>query len=215
MSRTWLVLLTLFFCSICLGQSSGQLILKGQYSSSDSIQIFEAYNKATLAVERMLNGIEQIWEVADGSARSKEEARAERWREDPAFMEWLGEPERISAVRRKILRIHSKFGKKLTLEVKKDNKGRCTGWISAWTIPFGKLKIRLCEDFFIYRTHLQEKVLIHEMGHEIGILFHRKVHGCRAARRAANSNNGQIAKKSTENYAWLAASYLGISCSSK
>ena len=189
-------------------------MLKGEYSTSDSIQIFEAYSKALLAVERMNEGIDKIWNIEEKDVHRKELVRNERWRNDSAFMEWLGEPENISAVRKRIKRIHSKFGKRLTLEVKKENRGRCTGWISAWTIPFGKVRIRLCEDFFVYRTHLQEKVLIHEMGHEIGLLFHRKIHGCRAARRAALQDS-KVAKKSTENFAWLAASYLGISCSSR
>jgi hypothetical protein len=101
----------------------------------------------------------------------------------------------------------------MILEVRKENKGRCTGWISAWTIPFGKVRVRLCEDFFVYRTHLQEKILIHEAGHEAGLLFHRKIHGCRAAKRAANSSKSNTAKRSAENYAWLAMSYLGLECS--
>ena len=215
MSRSYLLIVLPLLVSVCSGQSVNNLILKGSYSSADSVQIFQAYSKAFLAVERMRGEMERIWNVEEGNAAAKREIRKDRWRNDASFTEWLGSPARMSTVRRRIVRIHEKFGKRLTLEVKKENKGRCTGWISAWTIPFGRVKIRLCEDFFIYRTHLQEKVLVHEMGHEIGILFHRKVHGCRAARRAANANGGLIAKKSTENYAWLAVSYLGISCSSR
>ena len=110
-----------------------------------------------------------------------------------------------------ISKIHSKFNKKFILEVTKGNTVRCRGWISAWTIPFGKVKIRLCEDFFIYRTHLQDKIIVHELGHEAWILFHRRIHGCRAAHRAALLNT-QTSKRSVENYAWLAMSYVGLTC---
>lgn len=189
-------------------------MLKGDFDAEDSAQIYDAYGKAYLAVGRMKQALSGVWEV-DERGEEKKLQRVANWNADPTFREWLGEPDQLGKVRRRVNRIHSKFEKRLILEVKKANTGRCTGWISAWTMPFGRLKIRLCEDFFVYRTHLQEKVLIHEMGHETGILFHRKVHGCRAARRAANSNRGVIAKKSTENYAWLAVSYLGISCSSR
>ncbi len=215
MFRLYLIITLVCCCQFLFGQGKEQLVLQGDYSSSDSIQIVEAYAKASLAVERMRAGMDEIWRVEEDFPESKQKVREKRWRNDPAFTEWLGLPSNLRTVRRRINRIDAKFGKRLILEVKKNNKGRCTGWISAWTIPFGKVKIRLCEDYFVYRTHLSEKVLIHEMGHEIGILFHRKVHGCRAARRAAKSNEGKVAKKSTENYAWLAVSYLGISCSSR
>lgn len=213
MKRFLFLISTHLLLSSTVGQTLDNVVLRGSYSPADSLQLLEAYSKAFLAVQRMHEGIDAIWEVKGKDAKSRKELRSEKWREDAAFMEWLGQPGRIAQVRRRIAKIHSKFEKKLILEVKKENKGRCTGWISAWTIPFGKVKIRLCEDFFIYRTHLQEKVLVHEMGHEVGLLFHRKIHGCRAARRAANLTDSSIAKKSPENYAWLAVSFLGISCS--
>ena len=100
----------------------------------------------------------------------------------------------------------------MVLKITKENRGRCRGWISAWTIPFGKTNIRLCEDYFIYRTHLQEKILVHEMGHEAGLMFHRHIHGCRSALKAAEQDHNNLAKRSPENYAWLAMSYVGLTC---
>lgn len=208
-------LLSVIFTVCCLfvqAQPYDKLIIRGDYTKKDSIQIIEAYWKATDAVDQMYRGMQEIWNVDRDGDRSPKVLRKERWLDTQAFVQWLGRPEKMGSARRKIKRYRAKFKKKMILDVTKENKGRCKGWISAWAVPFGKLKIKLCEDFFIYRTNLQEKVLIHEVGHEIGILFHRRIHGCRSARRAAASDNN-LAKRSTENYAWLAMSYLGKGCS--
>ncbi len=207
MIRFFIALLILL-PGICYSQlpEKEQVKLAGQYTIWDSTQIIIAHQKAKSAVEQMNQAIEKICEPKE------KKTRKERWANDPSFIKWLGQPERINKVRRRINNIHTKFQKQMVIEVTRENKGKCKGWISAWTIPFGNIKIRLCEDFFIYRTHLQEKVLVHEMGHETGILFHRRIHGCVAARKAALTNKGRVAKKSTENYAWLAMSYLGLEC---
>ncbi|MEQ9403946.1 MAG: hypothetical protein RIM99_10190 [Cyclobacteriaceae bacterium] len=197
---------------LSLGQSAKKLTIKGDYTLSDSVQMVSSYLLAKEAVEKMNMAMQAVWSVENEPGKSKRELRKEQW--DASFSEWLGKPKRMGVVNRTINRIHSKFDKEVILEVTKENKGKCRGWISAWTIPFGKVRIRLCEDFFVYRTHLQEKVLVHEMGHEAGLLFHRRIHGCRAARRAAASNNG-AARRSTENYAWLAMSYVGLNCSGR
>ena len=201
----------LIFSLVSSGQSLNQLVLSGDYTRADSVQIIEAYLNASDAAGQMGEGMAKIWKVNPENG-DRNQLRKQRWTENPAFVKWLGPPEHIRLAKRKIRKIVGKFEKKITLVVTKDNRGRCHGWISAWAIPFGKVKIRLCEDFFFYRTHLQEKVIVHEMGHESGILFHRKIHGCRAAGRAARSDHN-IAKRSTENYAWLAMSYLGKECS--
>ena len=187
------------------------LIIKGDYSQRDSIRISEAFSIARAAVGEMQQAMNEIWAAEPENGEAKNHVRRERWKKEESFTYWLGQPEKIGLVNRKIKKIARKFEKKITLNVTRQNKGRCSGWISAWAIPFGKIRITLCEDFFIYRTHLQEKTLIHEIGHETGMFSHHKIHGCRAARRAANSSNN-IAKKSTENYAWLAMSYTGLKC---
>ena len=155
--------------------------------------------------------MERMWNVTVVSGRSKKKLRKEQWENNPQFVAWLGGPHKLRKVRRNIRHMQSRFDHPVSLEVTKENNGRCTGWISAWTLPYGKVRIRLCEDFFIYRTHLQEKILIHEIGHEVGLLFHHRIHGCRAALRAAGSKRN-VAKRSPENYAWLAMSYLGLRC---
>lgn len=197
--------------SVC-GQSNNQLVIKGAYTAKDSLQVIEAFEKATVAVDHMYEAMNAIWEVSD-DVKDRQQVRKERWLENDSFTTWLGRPEKISKVKNRIRKIRNRFDKEVILVVSKQNKGKCRGWISAWAIPFGKVKITLCEDFFIYRTHLQEKVLIHEVGHEVGMLLHRRIHGCRAAKRAANSSKKHIAKRSTENYAWLAMSFLGLDCS--
>lgn len=196
---------------MCLGQSEDNLQLIGDYSKSDSIRIYKSYNIVIEAVNLMRNDIEEIYHVGSHAGEKKKDIRIKNWNNNEAFLKWMGKPDKIGKVHRKIIRIHSKLKKKFILEVSKKNKGRCTGWISAWAIPYGKVHIILCEDFFIYRTHLQEKVIIHELGHEAGMFSHRNIHGCRAAKRAASSRRN-TAKKSPENYAWLAMSYMGLEC---
>ena len=208
LTASFLILFSLF----CQGQALERLILKGNYTSSDSTQITEAYLLANQAVIRMHRSMDSIWRVTSKQGLNKNEIRMRNWENDQTFMTWLGKPDKIRMAHRIINRIHSKFMKKITLEISKENKGKCTGWIGAWTIPFGKVKIRLCEDYFINRTYLQEKILIHEIGHDAGLLLHRKIHWCWAAKRAAYFEN-DIAKRSPENYAWLAVSYIGIGCS--
>ena len=208
-----LFLATFFYIlsTLCIGQVE-KVKLAGIYSSRDSIQIVNAYLKANQAVDHMNNAMNSIWDVCKEEDSTKNDLRKLRWREEEAFMTWMGQPEKIRMTRRKIRKTSTRFERNITLVVSKENKGKCKGWISAWAIPFGKIRITLCEDFFVYRTHLQEKVLVHEIGHEAGMFFHHRIHGCRAARRAASSSKNNIAKRSPENYAWLAMSYLGLEC---
>ena len=196
-----------------IGQTSTEkLILKGDFTEYDQKQMSEAYLLAGKAVAMMQTAMDSIWCVDPKVDRSKMAQRIESWENNPAFVEWLGEPEHVRAVRRKIKRINRKFKKRFVLEAVKENQGKCRGWIGAWTLPWGPVKIRLCDAFFAYRTHLQEKIIIHEVGHEAGMLFHRRIHICWAARRAAGSERSKIAKKSPENYAWLAVSFIGMEC---
>ena len=200
------------FCLICQGQSINKLIIRGDYTSQDSIKITRAYLNSNRAVNQMYNAINAIWMVDSQAAQSKKSLRKERWKNDTAFMTWLGQPEKIRMAFRRIRKIHAKYDKKIFLEVAKENKGRCKGWVSAWTVPFGKVKIRLCVNYLKYRSHLHEKTLIHELGHEAGMLFDKNIQGCWRAQRAAGSTNKNVAKRSPENYAWLAMSYLGLQC---
>lgn len=199
----------------CKGQSIDKLLLQGDYTSKDSVEITHAYLNANQAVIRMYRAMNTIWNVDPSDGQKKAEARLEQWNKDSQFITWLGQPEKIGLVRRRINRINSKYQKRMILDVTKENKGRCKGWISAWTIPYGRVKIKLCEDYLRYRTHLHEKTLIHELGHEAGMLMHRRIHGCRSALRAAESTKGNVAKRNPENYAWLAMSYLGLECSKR
>ncbi len=180
--------------------------IEGNYTMADSLVIMESFQIARDAVELMYADMRVMWEVAGGPSKY---IREQRWLQNERFMRWLGAPLRIKKSKKIIARLQKKFNRKVTFKVVKDNRGRCRGWISAWTIPFGKVRIRLCEDYFIYRTYLQEKVMIHEMGHEVGMMFHYHIHGFRAARRAAEHRKN-IAKKSVENYAWLAMSYTDL-----
>lgn len=211
MTRFFFALLVLSF-SNATSQSLDNLVLKGNYTSHDSSQIVDAYYNAYQAVMIMEEKMQSIWNAQVINGESKEAARKRHWEAEAAFLFWLGKPDKIRKSKRYIERMAAKFDKTMILEVTKKNRGRCKGWISAWTIPHGQIRIRLCEDYFIYRTHLQEKVLIHEIGHEAGMFFHHRIHGCWSARRAAASWGHHMSKKSPENYAWLAMSYVGLVC---
>ena len=148
-----ITILLITFCLYSQGQSLDKLVFKGDYSGTDSTQMIATYMIANQAVMSRNSGMNDIWDVVPQRGQSKKVLRIEKWRNDPAFMTWLGQPEKIGLARRKIKAIHSKFKKKLILEVTKENKGRCKGWIGAWAIPYGRVKIKLCEEFFITRSH--------------------------------------------------------------
>lgn len=200
------------FGSFAQGQSLNRLKINGHFTYEDSVVVVRAYQTAQEAVELMYEAMEEIWYVAPEDQDHKESVREKKWLEEPHFTTWLGSPENMKMARRRIHRIRKRLSRKVILHITKQNRGRCRGWISAWTIPYGRVRITLCEDYFIYRTRLQDKIIVHEIGHEAGMPFHRHIHGCRSARRAAISNPRNIAKRSPENYAWLAMSFLGLQC---
>lgn len=181
------------------------VVLSGDYTAKDSIAVMEAFEKARRAVSMVNSEIQSIADLP-------KEERVAAWNRSAHLGYWLGSHQKMKKCFRIVERIHRRFQGKVEFKIKKENRGRCKGWISAWTIPYGKSKIRLCEDFFLYRTHLQEKVLVHEMGHEAGLPFHHRIHGCRSARRAAGITRRNVAKRSPENYAWLAMSFMAMSC---
>ncbi len=202
-----------FICAIVIGLTTAvaqdsNFRLKGDYSTQDSLDLRQAYMDARMAVDSLQKDMLLIWN-AEGDNRA---ARVSAWNQNPRFIRWLGASKRIGKTRRMIRRIDSKFDKQMTLLVSKSNRGRCKGWISAWTLPFGTVRLRFCDNYFRYRTHLQAKTLVHELGHEAGLLFDRRIQGCRSALRAASTHES-VAKKSPENYAWLAMSYLDMDCS--
>ncbi|MEQ9424554.1 MAG: hypothetical protein RJQ09_09065 [Cyclobacteriaceae bacterium] len=195
----------------CLGQSTGALKLKGEYSAADSAQITESYYRAHEAAHNLLEVADRIWNVNPDKGQSKRELRKLNWEKEEEFSYWLGEPVKIAMVRRVIRRIHKKFRRNIILIASREDRGVCNRWTGAWAIPLGKIRIRLCENFF-NSTHLQEKIILHELGHEAGMLWHRGIHNCFTASREAQSGNQKV-KRSPENYAWLAMSYLGLQCS--
>ena len=210
--KFFLVYFLILLHTASYGQSIDKLTLQGNYTTKDSIEITHAYLNANQAVMHMKASMDLIWNATQDKGQTKTKARITQWKKDQQFVTWLGQPTKIGLVRRRINKINSKYKKHMTLEVTKENKGRCKGWISAWTIPYRRVKIRLCEDYLRYRTHLHEKTLIHELGHEAGLLLHRRIYGCWRALRAAESTTDNLAKRNPENYAWLAMSYLGLEC---
>ena len=200
---------------ISQGQSVNKLKLVGNYSSRDSVRITRAYLSANLAVEHMYKAMNEIWTAERTSGQSKKLQRKLLWENDVDFMTWLGGSTNIGKARRKIKKMNSKFQRRFTLEVTKEDEGRCSRFVSAWAIPYGKVKIRLCRNFVNFGPHNQEKVIIHELAHEAGILFDRGVYRCGTAKSIAKSSRKNLAKRTPENYAWLAMSYLGVECRSR
>lgn len=193
-------------------QSLEKLILEGTYSQEDSILMTNAFLDAYVAVEHMHQAMDSIWKPDPNSNAANRLQRRNKWNQHPAFVEWLGEPVKMRMAHRKIRKMWTKFNKRFTLVVTKENKGACNGGISAWALPYGKVRIRLCYNFFRFRPHLRGKIIAHEIGHEVGMLFHRNIYGCWAARNAARSGKRNIAKRNPENYAWLAMSLEGLQC---
>lgn len=210
-------ILTLIFIpvfALANGQPTDKLVLKGNYSSQDSIDITNAYYNAKIAVEHMYDAMNAIWTVDHASSKSENEQRIEHWRADEDFMRWLGEPSNMGKTNRTIKKLHKKFQGKFMLEIVKEDEGRCGRFVSAWALPYGKVKIRLCRNFINFGPNNQAKTMIHELGHEVGLLFDRGVYRCRSAKSVAANTQKNRAQQRPENYAWLAMSYLGMECDS-
>lgn len=200
--------------TLCFGQMSTDFVVKGNFSREDSIHIVQSYEQARQGVDHMYKALLSIWNVSPQSGQSKKELRAERWRSDETFMKWLGEPTHMKLVARNIRKIHHKFDKTFILEVVKEDEGRCNRYVGAWAVPYGPVKVRLCRNYLNFRSDMSAKVLIHEVGHEAGMLSHRDLYNCRDVLQAATTNADE-AKRSPETFAWLAMSYLGMDCNSR
>lgn len=193
-------------------QSIDLLILKGDYSDQDSIQVTQSYLIAKEAVQHLYDSMLDIWFMSGSKDAIKKNIRIQRWRDNEAFMKWLGAPGKMNRVEQSIRNLHKKFSKPFVLEVIKGDEGRCNRRLAAWAVPYGPVRIRLCRNFLNINSELGAKFLIHEVGHETGMLFHRKIFDCRGALSAV-SEDANRAKLNPETYAWLAMSYLGMDCS--
>jgi len=173
-----IILLLSSFWFIADGQSVDKLLLKGNYTHNDSLHITRSYINSRTAVKHMYNAMNTIWTTEKIASKSKKEQREERWRADNDFMLWLGEPSKMGKARRKINKIQAKFQNEFILEVVKEDKGKCGRFVSAWSVPYGKVKIRLCRNFMNFGPQNQAKTIIHEVGHEAGLFFDRGVYMC-------------------------------------
>ena len=201
-------------CSVVLAQKRGHLVLQGNFSKEDSVHIVSSYVQARNAVAQMYTAMLAIRDATPGQGETKKSIRAGQWINDEAFTKWLGRPENMRLVFRNIRKIHHKFDSKFIFEVVKVDEGRCNRFVGAWAVPYGRMKIRLCRNFLNMPVDHGAKILIHEVGHETGILFHQDLFSCRAVLRAAASHDMK-ARRSPETYAWLAMSYEGLDCFSQ
>lgn len=209
-----ITLLLGLFWVIAEGQTVDNVILKGNYTHNDSIHITKSYINSRNAVKHMYNAMNTIWTTENIAGNSKKTQREERWKANDDFMLWLGNPSNMRKARRKINKIHSKFQNKFILEMVNGDKGRCGRFVSAWSVPSGKVKIRLCQNFMNFGPQNQAKTIIHEIAHEAGLLFDRGVYRCKSAMSVAANTKNNRASRRPENYAWLAMSYVGMECNS-
>ncbi len=138
------------------------------------------------------------------------EASIEKWNSDSTLITWLGKADSKNHIRKATRRLQ-----KMTRQTEKrvhlsfDNerrRGLCRGSRHAWTVPKGKLLIHLCPQFMYKSNQLQTKIFVHEIGHESGILFHKKVYWRSAALRTARLEP-QLALKNPENFAFFIMSF--------
>ena len=201
----------MLFCITVSPAQQVNLKLTGDFTREDSTHIIRAYLLSQKSVDEMYAAMRVIRDAPKEDGKSRMESRAEQWRKDKTFMKWMGEPTNLQRVTRNIRKIHRKFDKKFILEVVKEDNGRCNRFVGAWAVPYGRVKIRLCRNFLNSREEISAKFLVHEVGHEAGMLFHQKLFSCRDVLRAAVDQYDE-AKRSPETYAWLAMSYAGVDC---
>lgn len=162
--------------------------------------VFRAYTKSVQCIEKSKIYFDSV--IGENSSKDQ----LSQWKSDPLLTKWFGSNcnrSDIKKVRRRIAKLSKKVKRNTYFIVpKKSNKGLCKGSRHAWTIPFGKVRIHLCDQFFYKSNRHWTKIFIHELAHETGILFHQKVYWKGAALRAA-AENPDRAIRNPENYAYF------------
>ncbi len=133
-----------------------------------------------------------------------------KWNSDEDIVMWLGKASAISHMRKarqRLKKMNKTCHKKIRIVFNKEKKGGlCKGSRHAWAIPKGKIVLHLCPQFTYKSNKFQSKILIHELAHESGILFHKKVYWRRAALEVAK-NQPKRALKNPENFAFYIMSF--------
>ncbi len=196
------------------GRASSQVdfIVKNKagYDNQEILEVQESYSKALHALERTWKQMNLIWDV-EASGKEKWDVRMSRWNENEWFLMWLGraeEPRQIRIANKRLGKMKRVMkGKKAHLIFQSPDKTFNCKWSKhAWTIPKGKVVIHCCPQFMYLSPVHKSKAFVHEIGHESGMPFHRKVYWRRAALRTAQERPIK-ALKNPENYAYLVMQY--------
>lgn len=171
--------------------------------------------KAEKLIGKVWKEIDKIYEK---KGKDKDKKRKDAWLKNERFKTWLGEEkvtnEEIKDVRRRVKKIKDKIEKGIKYVVIKEQTGKnshgCDSKTDAyvWGPIHGK-KIYLCPGWFQkYGRMERASILIHEIVHKLGLFGqgHHKAESYDEAKRLAK-NNPKKARKSPENYRYLALSY--------
>ena len=162
--------------------------------------VFRAFSHSQRSILLSKNYLDSVLD------RENSETLIHTWKKEPLLNKWFGKDLDRNQIKKVLKRI-DKLVKKTNRDVyfkipNKFSSGLCKGSRHAWTIPFGKVKIHLCQQFFYKSNRHWTKIFIHELAHETGILFHQKVYWKGAALQAA-TENPERAIRNPENYAYF------------
>jgi Lysine-specific metallo-endopeptidase len=206
------IILVMLFGTKSLAQNGSSFIIKNKagYSNQDINMVVGAAERGIEALNITLHEIENIWDV-NGNGSELWDQRMKNWNDRDFFREWLGQATSRKQIRLAYKRLHKIIKvsnrKRIFLVFQAPEKTFNCKWSKhAWTVPFGRVSIHFCPQFMFLSARHQSKAFVHEIGHESGILFHRKVYWRNAALRTARERPMK-ALRNPENYAYLVMEY--------
>lgn len=186
-----------------------QNIRFNDFAESDSVLIDSISKAFNLAAQSINESYEHNRHRFYDEKKLREDC-IDLWNSDTLLITWFGkvnEKSEIQFILKRIRKFQKRINKKAVLKMHYKNKGLCKGTRHAWTIPYGKVKIHLCNQFTYKSYRHWVKIFIHEIGHESGILFHRDIYWYSSALRCARDNPWK-ARRNPENYAYYLMSQI-------
>ncbi len=179
---------------------------KAAYSNEQINTVIAAAERAVESIKTCEQEIHTLWNQ-NGRGKDLWDARIGYWNDNEFLSTWFGEAKEPRQIRLLFKRIRkmSKVGdrKRLHLVFQAPEKTFNCKWSKhAWTIPKGRVSVHCCPQFLYLSSKHQTKAFIHEIGHESGMFFHRKVYWRSAALRTAKERPYK-ALKNPENYAFF------------
>lgn len=196
-----LLILIFFFLNshFIFAQSEIKIVDNFGYSSD---KITEVISNLEIGCECIERAFEHISGIANEGLS--------KWNSEEEIIIWLGKATsalHMKNAEKRLKKMNKVCKRKIKIVLNKEKKGGlCKGSRHAWAIPKGKVVLHLCPQFTYKSNKYQSKILIHEIAHESGILFHKKVFWRSAALDMAK-NNSKLALKNPENFAFYIMSY--------